>query len=113
MRNLFILFISILVIISTEVRSECVIAIPDDCPGGKVCAKFNEKGDSKCFDVPKHAPLQFDLPFPSNSKVICSQSGRFSSATHVYRNMLYAIDLATPYSPNPNVGGAARCQKEF
>lgn len=78
-------------------KEACVVAIPDDCPDKMVCAKFNDKGDSKCFDIPAVAPAVFDLPFDLKTKVICAQSGRFSSASHIYRNMLYAIDLATPY----------------
>lgn len=78
-------------------KENCVVAIPDDCPEGKVCAKYNSSGGTKCISIPDTAPLVFDLPVSSLDKVICSQSGRFSTATHSYINMLYAIDLATPY----------------
>jgi hypothetical protein len=70
-----------------------VVAIPDDCPIGKVCAKFNDKGEAKCFDVPQVAPVIFDLPFDNATEVVCAQSVRFFIATHIYRNMLSVIDL--------------------
>ncbi len=78
-------------------HANCMVAIPDDCPVGKVCAKYNNAGDTQCFDVPAHAPIEFSLPFDAQTSVVCAQSGRFSAATHTFRNMLYAIDLATPY----------------
>jgi Peptidase family M23 len=77
--------------------ASCFVGVPDDCPDGKVCAKYNKAGDSKCVDTPKAAPIVFDLPFDEYSKVYCTQSGRLSTATHVYQNMLYAIDLASDY----------------
>jgi hypothetical protein len=89
--------------LATMAYSSCVVAIPDDCPIGKVCAKFNEKGDAKCFDVPQVTPIIFDLPFDNATEVVCAQSGRFSTATHIYQNMLYAIDLSTPYHKSPSI----------
>lgn len=94
-------------------KENCVVANPDDCPKHQVCAKYNSKGDSKCFQVPEHAPLVFDLPFDSKTKVICAQSGRFSSASHIFRNMLYAIDLATPYANTPSTVRASADGKAF
>lgn len=91
----------------------CVVAIPDDCPEGQVCAKYNEKGESKCFKIPETSPIQFDLPFDSANEVICAQSGRFSTASHIYRNMLYAIDLATPYKNKPSIVRASADGKAF
>jgi murein DD-endopeptidase MepM/ murein hydrolase activator NlpD len=96
MKLLYIISTSIF--FTSKIGANCVVAIPDDCMEGKVCAKFNSKGESKCFEVPKVSTVSFDLPFSKTSKVVCTQSGRFSSATHIYRNMLYAIDLATPYN---------------
>jgi murein DD-endopeptidase MepM/ murein hydrolase activator NlpD len=83
------------------------------CTTGKVCAKFNEKGDAKCFDVPQVAPIIFDLPFDNATEVVCAQSGRFSNATHIYRNMLYAIDLATPDHKSPSIIRASADGKAF
>jgi hypothetical protein len=82
----FFLILSTL-ILAPKAYSSCVVAIPDDCPIGKVCAKFNEKGDTKCFGVPQVAPIIFDLPIDNATEVVCAQSGRFSTATHIYRNM--------------------------
>jgi len=91
------IFSVIALLVSARAFGDCYVGKPDDCPANKVCAKFNEKGESKCFDIEKVAPIVFDLPFDSRASVICTQSGRFSNATHTYHNMLYAIDLATPY----------------
>jgi hypothetical protein len=112
LRSSFILAYILLNLFS-EAHGSCVVAIPDDCPIEQVCAKFNEKAESKCFDIPKIAPIIFDLPFDSSSEVICAQSGRFSSATHIYRNMLYAIDLATPYSKPASTVHASEEGKAF
>ena len=40
----FFLILSTL-ILAPKAYSSCVVAIPDDCPTGKVCPKFNEKGE--------------------------------------------------------------------
>jgi hypothetical protein len=78
--------------------SSCFVGIPDDCPSGKVCAMYNNKGDSNCFEIQSGPEVVFDLPFDQESPSICTQSGRVTTATHRWRNTLYAIDLATPYS---------------
>jgi murein DD-endopeptidase MepM/ murein hydrolase activator NlpD len=90
--------IACLTISPTFLNASCFVGIPDDCPSGKVCAMYNDKGDSDCFETFKSPRVVFDLPFDQNSKVICTQSGRATTATHRWRNTLYAIDLATPYS---------------
>lgn len=99
--------------VASSAFAACVVAIPDDCPLQQVCAKYNEKGDSKCFDVPPLAPRTFDLPFDSSTEVICTQSSRYSSATHIYRNMLYALDLATPYQKPASLIRASAEGKAF
>ena len=53
--------------------------------------------------MPQVAPIIFDLPFDNATEAVCAQSGRLSTATHIYRNMLYAIDLATPYHKSPSI----------
>lgn len=105
-------FLSILLSIGSfytyPISASCFVGIPDDCPQGKVCAKYDNKGSTQCFDAPAVAPIIFELPFDIDTKVFCTQSGRISKATHTYRNMLYAIDLASPYSgPAANVYAAA------
>jgi murein DD-endopeptidase MepM/ murein hydrolase activator NlpD len=92
----------------------CFVGIPDDCPSGKVCAMYNNKGDSECFEIQKAPAIVFDLPFDQISSVICTQSGRATMATHRWRNTLYAIDLATPYSiKNPATIYASAPGKAF
>lgn len=111
MRTLLLMLLLILPLVN--IHASCVVAIPDDCTSGQVCAKYNARGDSKCFDVPEKAPIVFDLPFDSETSVICAQSGRFSTASHIYRNMLYAIDLATPYEKRASVVRASAEGKAF
>ena len=103
----------LLLIISSQASGKCLVAIPDDCPEGKVCAKYNNQGNSQCFDIPQVAPIIFDLPFDKKSPVVCAQSGRFSTASHIFRNMLYAIDLATPYKKSAGTIHASADGKAF
>jgi murein DD-endopeptidase MepM/ murein hydrolase activator NlpD len=63
--------------------------------------------------VPQVSPIIFDLPFDNATEVVCAQSGRFSTATHIYRNMFYAIDLATPYHKSPSLIRASADGKAF
>lgn len=102
-----------LLFLFTETTQACVVAIPDDCEEGFVCAKYNSEGESKCFKIPESAPMVFELPFDSSTEVVCAQSGRFSNASHIYRNMLYAIDLATPYSKPASIVRASAEGKAF
>lgn len=98
MKKSLFLFIAILLPISASSKEGCVVAIPDDCPKGKVCAKYNSRGETKCIEVPGVASIVFDLPISSSSNTICSQSGRFSMATHVDSSQIACrwLDMSQP-----------------
>ena len=100
-------------VLTTDLYAKCFVGIPDDCPNGQVCAKFNAAGETKCFEKEKLAPIIFDLPFDARASVRCTQSGRHSKATHTWHNMLHAIDLATPYDQPPSPVFASAPGKAF
>ena len=112
MKIIFTLLLSSMALATVSIAN-CFVGIPDDCPTGKVCAKYNPAGDSRCVDIPKTAPMIFDLPFDESSIVFCTQSSRLSTATHVFQNMLYAIDLTSHYKSDPGKIYASAPGKAF
>lgn len=67
-------------VLSTNVAiANCHVGIPD----GKVCAKYDNKGNTSCFDVPKMSPIVFEFPFDKKTNVFCTQSGRTTLKVHI------------------------------
>lgn len=87
----------------------CKVGDAAACGSKQVC--MNGSPTAVCKTVPDEAPIDFILPFYSNSEVVCTHSHGIGS--HSWPNAYYALDLATPYESSSDIIVAAADGKAF
>ncbi len=91
----------------------CEIGNRLSCPGNTICSKIDASKETKCGELLEAPPIIFLFPFDRNTSVICTQSPENPNGTHGFKNMLFAIDLATPYSKPASTVRASADGKAF
>lgn len=94
--------------VNPTIRKVNSIENPDcgaQCAQNQICINtFTDKG-AYCESIPSYAPMNFILPFDSNTEVVCTHSS--GSGSHSGLNAFFALDLATEYSGPPATVRAA------
>lgn len=94
-------------------KQPCEVGNSSTCKTGKVCAKMDASGRTECITSYSEPSIVFLLPFGKNTEVVCTQSPENAKGTHGYSNMLFAIDLTTPYDKKPSIVRASADGKAY
>lgn len=112
----FLLFASLASAASLDrkvAQESCEVGNHNSCESGKICAKMDASGKTECIELHPEPEIVFLLPFDKNTEVICTQSPENAKGTHGFSNMLFAIDLTTPYNKPPSTVRASAEGKAF
>lgn len=100
MKKYFIL--SLLILASCETSLKRIISSTENlncenlCTQNQICVNTFTSEGARCETTPKYAPIDFILPFDSNTEVVCTHSS--GSGSHSGLNAYFALDLASEYS---------------